>query len=118
MLNFKQIFSLSSFIFIKRLFSSSSLSAIRDHAEAWQLRRSMAKRSYPSPKVRGDDQESQVAMAQERLRGATPHPRSSGCMGANGSRGGTPHSRSGGVAVRRYPSFKVRSRSCTLLEEP
>jgi len=30
----------------------------------------------------------------------------------------TPHSRSGGAAVRRYPSSKVRSSSCALLEQP
>ena len=30
-----------------------------------------------------------------------------------GPRGATPRSRSGGVAVRRYPSSKVRSSSCT-----
>ena len=35
-----------------------------------------------------------------------------------GPRGATPRSRSGGVAVRRYPSSKVRRSSCTLLEQP
>ena len=29
-----------------------------------------------------------------------------------------PHSRSGGLAVRRYPLFKVRSSGCALLEQP
>ena len=29
-----------------------------------------------------------------------------------------PHSRSGGAAVRRYPSSKVRSSGCALLEQP
>ena len=37
------------------------------------------------------------------------------CTG--GLRGATPHSRSGGAAVRRYPSSKVRSSSCALLEQ-
>ena len=37
---------------------------------------------------------------------------------AGGPRGATPHSRSGGVAVRRYPSSKVRSSGCALLEQP
>ena len=32
----------------------------------------MAKRSYPSPKVRGGDWECQAALAQEQPRGATP----------------------------------------------
>ena len=117
----------------------------------------MAKRSYPSPKVRDSDQEHQAATAQERPRGATPHPRSGaeaetsyptpevrgrgrdklphargqgrqprgaipcprsgGCAGIGGLRGATPHSRSGGAAVRRYPSSKVRSSGCALLEQ-
>ena len=38
--------------------------------------------------------------------------------GTGGPRGATPHSRSGGAAVRRYPSFKVRSSGCALLEQP
>ena len=42
--------------------------------------RSMAERSYPSPKVRGGDRECQDVKAQERLRGATPRPRSGGCV--------------------------------------
>ena len=36
----------------------------------------MAERSYPSLKVRGDNQECQTATVQERPRGATPRPRS------------------------------------------
>ena len=48
--------------------------------------------------------------------GATSCPRSSGCAGAGGPRGAIPHSRLGGAAVRRYPSSKVRSSGCTLLE--
>ena len=51
-------------------------------------------------------------------RGATPHPRSGGYMGAGGLRGATQHSRSGGAAVRRYLSSKVRSSGCALLEQP
>ena len=49
--------------------------------------------------------------------GATPSPRNGGCGGAGRPRGAIPHSRSGGLAVRRYPSSKVRSSSCTLLEQ-
>ena len=45
-------------------------------------------------------------------RGAISHARSSSCVGTGGLKGATPHSRSGGVAVRRYPSSKVRSSSC------
>ena len=51
-------------------------------------------------------------------RGATPCPRSGSCVGTGGPRGATPRSRSGGVTVRRYPSSKVRSSSCALLEQP
>ena len=40
------------------------------------------------------------------------------CAGAGGPRGAIPHWRSGRVAVRRYPSSKVRSNGCALLEQP
>jgi len=39
-------------------------------------------------------------------------------VGAGGPRGATPCSRSGGAAMRRYPSSKVRSSGCALLEQP
>ena len=58
------------------------------------------------PKVRGGGREE-----------ATPSPRSCGCAVAGGSRGATPRSRLGGEAVRRYPSSKLRSSSCALLEQ-
>ena len=44
--------------------------------------------------------------------------RSRGCAGAGGPRGAIPHWRSGRAAVRRYPSSKVRSNGCALLEQP
>ena len=47
-----------------------------------------AERSYPTSEVRGSGQECQAATAQERPRGATPHPRS------------------GAAAGRSYPTFK------------
>ena len=177
MLSFKPTFSLYSFTFIKRLLSSSSLSAIRvvssaylrlliflpailipacassspaflmmysayklnkqgDNIQPWrtafpiwnqsvvpcpvltvaswpayrflkkavsqkcssyeELRRSMAKRSYPTPKVGGGGQEEQ------------PH-----VQGAVGLRGTTTCSRSGGVT-----SSKVRNGGFILLEQP
>ena len=46
-----------------------------------------------------------------------PRPRSGGCAGTGGPRGATPRSRPGGAAVRRYPSSKVRSSGCALLEQ-
>ena len=64
-----------------------------------------AERSYPPPEARGGGREEQPT-------------RSCGCAGAGGPRGAIPCSRSGGVAVRRYPWFKVRSSSCALLEQP
>ena len=48
-----------------------------------------------------------------RPRGATPHPRSSGCTGAGGPKGATPRSRSGGATLS-----KERSSGCALLEQP
>ena len=79
-----------------------------------------AKRSYPTSEVRGSGREELPSVLGQgrRLGGATPCPRSSGCTGAGGPREAIPRSRSGGVAVRRYPSSKVRSSSCTLLEQP
>ena len=77
-----------------------------------------AERSYPASEVRGSGRECQAATAQEQPKGATPRPRSSGCVGSGGPRGAIPRSRSGGAAVRRYPSSKVRSSDCTLLEQP
>ena len=44
--------------------------------------------------------------------------RSGSCAGAGGPRGASPRSRSGGADVRRYPSSKVRSSGCALLEQP
>ena len=53
----------------------------------------------------------------QRPGGATPRPRSGGCGGTGGPTGAIPRSRSGGAAVRRYPSSKVRSSGCALLEQ-
>ena len=50
----------------------------------------VAKRSYPTSKVRGSGREYQIATAQERPREATPRLRS------------------GGAAERRYPESEVR----------
>ena len=67
----------------------------------------MAERSYPSPKVRGD-REPQAVTVQERLRGATLHPRS----GAEAKRSNPTskewlHGRR--RAERSYTTFKVRT---------
>ena len=77
-----------------------------------------AKRSHPTPEARGSGGE-ELPNARGRglqPRGATPRPRSGG-SGAGGPKGATPCSRSGGVAVRSYPSSKVRSRGCASLEQ-
>ena len=78
-----------------------------------------AKRNYHMSEVRGGSQEELpcVQGQEKQPGGATPSPRSSGCVGSGGPRGAIPHSRSGGAAVRRYPSSKVRSSSCALLEQ-
>ena len=44
--------------------------------------------------------------------------RSGGWTGTGGPRGVIPRWRSGTAAVRRYPSSKVRSSGCALLEQP
>ena len=59
---------------------------------------SAAERSYPMSKVRGRSQEDPMP---ERKR----------------PRGVTPRWRSGRAVVRRYPSSKVRSNGCALLEQ-
>ena len=50
--------------------------------------------------------------------GPTPRPGSRGFAGTGGPRGAIPRLRSGGATVRRYPSSKVRSSGCALLEQP
>ena len=77
-------------------------------------------RSYPMSEARGRGQEElPPARGQgRRPRQATTHPRSSGCMGTGGPRGAIPSSRSEEAAMRRYPSSRVKSRGCTLLEQP
>ena len=72
----------------------------------------------PCPRGGGQEELPCVRDQGRRPRGATPRPRSHGCAGTGGPRGATPHSRSGGAVVRRYPSSKVRSSGCTLLEHP
>ena len=50
--------------------------------------------------------------------GATSHQRSHGCTGTGGPRGAISRWRSGRLVVRRYPSSKVRSSGCAMLEQP
>ena len=82
--------------------------------------RAAAERSYPASEVRSSSREelSPARGQGQRLGGATPRPRSSGCVGTGGPRGAIPCSRSGGAAVRRCPLSKVRSSGCALLEQP
>ena len=72
----------------------------------------------PCPRGSGQEELPHARGQGRQPRGATPSPRSSGCVGAGGPRGATPCSRSGGAAVRRYSSSKVRDSGCTLLEQP
>ena len=82
--------------------------------------RAAARRSYPMSEVRGGGWEELPHARGQGLRpgGATPPPRNGGCAGAGEPRGAIPRSRSEGAVVRRYPSSKVRSSGCALLEEP
>ena len=83
-------------------------------------RRVAAKRSYPTSEVRGGGPEEPPHAGGQGRRpgGATPRPRSGGCIGTGGPRGAIPRRMSGRAAVRRYPSSKVRSSGCALLEQP
>ena len=78
-----------------------------------------AERSYPTSKVWGDGREElHHARGQgQQPGGAIPPSRGSGYAGTGEPRGAIPRSRSEGVAVRRYPSSKVRSSGCALLEQ-
>ena len=71
-----------------------------------------AERSYPTSKARGGSRGQG-----QWLGGATPRPRSGGCAGTGGPRGAIllKVKKGGG---RRYPSSKVTSNSCALLEQP
>ena len=73
-----------------------------------------AERNYPMSEVRGSGQEDlpHVQGQGRHPRGATPCPRSGGCVGAGGLRRATPRSRSGGAT-----SSKVRSSGFALLEQ-
>ena len=78
-----------------------------------------AMRSCPTSEVRSGSREElpHVQGQEQQPWGAAPRPRSGSCEGAGGPRGAIPCSRSGGAAVRRYPSSKVRSSRCALLEQ-
>ena len=75
---------------------------------------------HPTPEARGSGREEPPCARGQGWRpgGATPRPRSSGCAGAGGPRGAILRCRSRRAVVRRYPSPKVRSSSCTFLEQP
>ena len=68
----------------------------------------MAKRSYPSPKVRRGDQECQAAMAQEQPRGATPHPKSGAAVERSNPTSKERWLHRGRMAERSYYTFNVR----------
>ena len=64
---------------------------------------SVAKRSYPTPEVRGSGQECQAVKAQEWPKGA-----SAVCGQGRWPGGATPHPRSGVAAKRSYPMSEPR----------
>ena len=93
--------------------------------------RAVAKRSYPTSKVRGSGREYQTVTAQERPREATPHPRSGRggpeeipsvrgqgwqreelpCVRGQGWRRENPASEVRGDDKRSYPASKIRGGS-------
>ena len=93
-----------------------------------------AKRSYPTSEVRGGGWEEITHAPKPEAKGSggeeqphdrgqrwwpggpTPRPRSGICVGRAERSYSTLKVR--GVAVRRYPSSKVKSSGCTLLEQP
>ena len=66
----------------------------------------MAERSYPTSEVGGSGREEKP-----HVQGVVAVP------GTGGPGGAIPCSRSGGAVVRRYPSSKVKSSGCALLEQ-
>ena len=97
-----------------------------------------AKRRYPASEVRGGDERSYLVRGQGWWSGAVagrryptplslrpgaaagrtnPTSKEPCCAGAGGPRGAIPQWRSGRAVVRRYPSSKVRSNGCALLEQ-
>ena len=64
---------------------------------------STAERSYPTSEVRGSSRECQAETAQERPRGATPHPRPETAPERSYL-----HLRSGAVAERSHPTPEAR----------
>ena len=73
----------------------------------------------PKPEAKGSSGEEQPHdRGQGRWPGGpTPRPRSRGCVGTGGPTGAIPDWKSGRAVVRRYPSSKVRSNGCALLEQ-
>ena len=91
------------------------------------------KRSYTASEVRGRGREEIPHALKPEARGGgkeeLPHAGAQGqrpggatprcsCAGTGGPRGAIPHWRSGRAVVRRYPSSKVKSIGCALLEQP
>ena len=86
--------------------------AAMDHAEAW------LRGAIPRPRS-GAVTES--ARLWRRSSGWEELPLVQGAVAVcawDSPRGAIPRSRSGGAVLRRYPRPKVRSRGCTLLEQP
>ena len=75
--------------------------------------KSVAVRSYSSPKVRGSDQEHQaVTMQERRPRGASPRPRSGAAAERNYPTSKERLLREHRRAERSYSTFKVRRGGC------
>ena len=79
------------------------------HTSCEGPRRSVAERSYPSPKVKGDNRECQTATAQERPRGATPCLRSGAAAETSNPTSKERQLHGRRRAERSYSTFKVRT---------
>ena len=104
MLSYEPTFSLSSFTFIKRLFSSSSLFAIRVcHLHIYKGGAGAAERSYPMPEAMGGGREVLAKRSYSTFkvrRGGSEEIRLVQCK--------EQRLHFPGAAVKRYPTSKVR----------
>ena len=96
----------------KRSYPMSEVRAVPKMSYPMSEVRVVAERSYPMPKVRAA---AQTSYHTPKVRGGgqkeKAHVQGVAAAGARRAERSYSHSRSGGVAVRRYPSSKVRSSS-------
>ena len=126
MLSFKATFSLSSFTFIKRLFISSlSKPWGYCHLHIWDYwyfsRQSwfqLEKKCKKAKWLSGEALQIAVKRKEAKSKGEKERYKHLNAEFQRIAKRNIPHWRSGRVVVRRYPSSKVRSSGCALLEQP